>query len=155
MGVGEASINLIADHWVNFSYLEKPSFPKCCECGGMWRKSVSKDKGVVSLKHRLVLRDNLYGIDWELQWWWWGLYADDCFSVEKHTFGVFVFYIYDILIIANSDAVCVEVSSWSLMSPSDCLLVFWFPLVFSGSLLLIRISFAVKSKHIQAYIPHF
>ena len=34
MGVGEASIKLIVDHWVNFSYLENPSFPKCCECGG-------------------------------------------------------------------------------------------------------------------------
>lgn len=39
-------------------------------------------------------------------------------------FFVFFFNIYDILIIANSDAVCVEVFSWSLMSPSDCLLVF-------------------------------
>lgn len=29
MGVGEASIKLIVDHWVNFSYLENPSFPKC------------------------------------------------------------------------------------------------------------------------------
>lgn len=69
MGVSEASINLIADHWVNFSYLENPSFPKCCECGGIWRKSVSKDKGVVSLKYSLALRDNLYGIYWSLQWW--------------------------------------------------------------------------------------
>lgn len=34
MGVGEASIKLIVDHSVNFSYLENPSFPKCCECGG-------------------------------------------------------------------------------------------------------------------------
>lgn len=62
MAVGEASINLIADHWVNFSYLENPSFLKCCECGGIWRRSVSKDKGVVSLKYSLALWDNLYGI---------------------------------------------------------------------------------------------
>lgn len=34
MGVGEASINLIVDHWVNFSYLQNPSFPECCECVG-------------------------------------------------------------------------------------------------------------------------
>lgn len=43
MGVGEASIKLIVDHWVNFSYLENPSFPKCCECGGydgrLWVKT--------------------------------------------------------------------------------------------------------------------
>lgn len=43
MGVGEASIKLIVDHWVNFSYLENPSFPKCCECGGydgrLWAKT--------------------------------------------------------------------------------------------------------------------
>lgn len=82
MSVGEASINLTADHWVNFSYLENPSFPKC-ECGGIWRKSVSKDKGVVSLKYRLVLGDNRYGIYWELQPGWWASYADDCFSAEE------------------------------------------------------------------------
>ncbi len=43
MGVGWASIKLIVDHWVNFSYLEKPSFPKCCESGGydgrLWVKT--------------------------------------------------------------------------------------------------------------------
>lgn len=59
MGVGEASINLIVDHWVNFSYLENPSFPECCECGGIWRKTVGKDKGAVSLKYSPALRDNL------------------------------------------------------------------------------------------------
>lgn len=32
--VGEASIKLIVEHWVNFSYLENPSFPKHCECVG-------------------------------------------------------------------------------------------------------------------------
>lgn len=64
MGVGEASINLIVDHSVNFSDLENPSFPECCECGGVWRKTVSKDKGAVSLKYSPALWDNLYGIYW-------------------------------------------------------------------------------------------
>lgn len=62
MSVGEASIKLIVDHWVNFSYLENPSFPKCCECGGIWRKAACKDRGMVSLKYSPALRDNLYGI---------------------------------------------------------------------------------------------
>lgn len=32
MVMGEASIKLIVDHSVNFSHLENPSLPKCCEC---------------------------------------------------------------------------------------------------------------------------
>lgn len=45
MGVGEASITLIVAHWVNFSYLENPSFLKCCECGGYDGRLRGKTKG--------------------------------------------------------------------------------------------------------------
>lgn len=40
------------------------------------------------------------------------------------------------------------------MSQSDCLLLLCFPFVFSKIILLIKISFAVKSKHIKDCIPH-
>lgn len=45
MDVGEASIKLIVDHWVNFSYLENPSFLKCCECGGCDRRLCAQTEG--------------------------------------------------------------------------------------------------------------
>ncbi len=79
MGVGEASIKLIVDHWVNFSYLENPSFLKCCECGGMWRKTVSKDRGAVRLKYSPALRgrplwDLLIVMTVMMRFWCWWLF---------------------------------------------------------------------------------
>lgn len=62
MDVGKASINLIVDHLVNFSYLENHSFPKCYECGAYDGKLCVKTERWLASKNSPELRDDLCGI---------------------------------------------------------------------------------------------
>lgn len=123
MGVGEASIKLIVDHWVNFSYLENPSFPKRFECGGYdgrlrvkWEEWLASNTALLSGTTFMGFTDSNDGDD--------GLSgADHCFSAEE-----------PLLCFPTRRTIC-SLSrfkqrrslrwglAWSLMSPADCRLL--------------------------------
>ena len=96
MGVGEASITLIVAHWVNFSYLENPSFLKCCECGGYDGRLRGKTKGWLAsntaLRSGTTFMGFSDGADGHLKFGWRSL-----FESGGITFSVFIWgrrYVY-------------------------------------------------------------
>lgn len=121
MGVGEASIKLIVDHWVNFSYLENPSFTKCCECGGYDGRVWVKTEGWLASNTALCSGTTFIGFTDSND-------SDDevivlmIVLVWRSDFSFFIRGVqYVHYHVSNSDTVCVEI--WSLMSSADCRLL--------------------------------